>query len=129
MRKRLFQRNVRRYDKAYRRSIEWLARLYTPGTSYFYSYANQYFLLSLYLKGDIDVYKVEPEESIEFPLNLLDDEVEDLLYTHNSWESLLTEHPLANQLKTLKFHKSTLLTEGSTELTSQPLAAMSNRLF
>ena len=51
----------RLYNKSYRRSIEWLARLYKPGTSYIYEFNSKLFLISIYLKGSILKYQLEQE--------------------------------------------------------------------
>ena len=50
------------YGKSYRRSQEWLNRLYKPGTSFLFEFEFKFFLISIYLKGDITKYQLEQEE-------------------------------------------------------------------
>ena len=62
-------------------------RLYTPGTSYIYGYLANYFLISLYLKGDIDGYKVDSENSEggDFKFGSWGRGKSELMYLRDDW--------------------------------------------
>lgn len=86
LRKKSYLLNSRRYDKAYRRSVEWMHRLYTPGTSYIYGYVSNYFLISLYLKGNIEEYKIDSEGlGVSFNSGGWIRDKPELMYLRDNW--------------------------------------------
>jgi hypothetical protein len=81
--------NSRRYDKAIRRCKDWIHRLYTPGTSYIFSYLTSYYLVTLYLKGDIEDYKVDLDRAAsESLVSVWDRERENLIFISDNWACL-----------------------------------------
>jgi len=67
----LIHRNNRLFTRLIRREFVSVGKLFTPGTSYIYYFQGFYYLISIFLKGDVEFYK-EGEEFQDKNLNYIE---------------------------------------------------------